>query len=67
VSDDTLLSILSNSKSISSIRPHLVSVLGSVSSLLTKVGFDEEHEIFAVESIDGERLELAKRVCHSLH
>ena len=63
MSDDSLLSILSNSKSVSSIRPHLVSVFGSIGNLLIDPGLLQGiTTIIAVESVEGECLNLISGV-----
>ena len=58
VSDDSLLSILSNPMSVSSIQPHLVSLFGALSHLSLTQDEGEPPLITAVESTEGERLEL---------
>ena len=66
VSDDSLLSILSNPKSVSSIKPHLVSLFGAIGNVIVT---ESSHDggapvITAVESIQGECLNLINPVRH---
>ena len=60
VSDDSLLSILSNPMSVSSIQPHLISLFGAMDNIVLSgsAGSGEDPEITAVESVGGERLSL---------
>ena len=61
MSDDSLLSILSNPKSVTSIQPHLMSLFGAVSNVIVAGSSNNgmgTPVITAVESIQGERLDL---------
>ena len=68
MSDDTLLTILSNPTSIHSICPHLGSLFTAVRGVTTRPTDEEEEgessEIVAVESVEGERVDLSNPVCH---
>lgn len=61
VCDDSLLCILSNPMSVSSIQPHLISIFGAMSNIVL-AGSKEQPLITAVESILGERLNLISPV-----
>ncbi len=64
VSDDSLLSVLSNPKSVTSLKPHLVSLFGAVGDVVV-AGSSQNGEtpvITAVESIQGECLNLINPV-----
>lgn len=63
VSDDSLLSILSNPMSVTSIQPHLISLFGAMNNIvLAPSGNGEDPVITAVESVEGERLDLVSPV-----
>ena len=61
VSDDSLLSILSNSASVTSLQPHLRSLFASAASL-TSSKYRGEHIVTTVTSIEGEQLQLTNPV-----
>jgi hypothetical protein len=64
VSDDSLLSILSDPMSVSSMQPHLISLFGAMSNIiLAPPVVGEDPIIIAVESVEGERLNLVSPVC----
>ena len=61
VSDDSLLSVLSNPMSVSSIQPHLASLFGGMGNLVLADSTSSHGEapvIIAVASVDGEKLPL---------
>lgn len=68
VSDDSLLSILSNPMSVCSIQPHLISLFGAMDSIVLSrsAGSGEHPAITAVESVAGERLDLVTPVRSTL-
>ena len=63
MSDDSLLSILSNSVSVESVKPHLCSFFNDVGSIvLTKKPNEDVPSITGVESREGETLKLNQPV-----
>ena len=62
VSDDTLLTILSNSTAV---QPHLRSLFSAMGAIITTAPEEEGDApvICAVESSEGEKLQLANPVC----
>ena len=64
MSDDSLLSILSNSVSVESIKPHLCSLFNDVRSIVVakKQNNEDAPSITGVESREGETLKLNQPV-----
>ena len=63
VSDDSLLSILSNDVSVESVKPHLNSLFNDVSSIVSSSSNDKDFPVITgVESRDGEILPLSQPV-----
>ena len=63
MSDDSLLSILSNSVSVESVRPHLSSLFNDVGSIMSAKKMNEDvPSITGVESREGETLKLNQPV-----
>ena len=70
MSDDSLLSILSNSMSVESVKPHLCSLFNDVGSIvLAKKPNKDVPSITGVESREGETLKLNQPVnfSYNLH
>ena len=64
MSDDSLLSILSDPTSVVSIQPHLISLFGAMNNIVLAPSVGKEDPVItAVESVEGERLDLISRVC----
>lgn len=64
VSDDTLLSILSNPTSVTAIQPHLASLFSAAANIVCSSvsGEGGVPNITAIESAEGERLVLSEEV-----
>lgn len=63
VSDDSLLSILSNDVSVESVKPHLSSLFNDVGKIVSSSSNDKDSPIITgVESRDGEILPLSQPV-----
>ena len=63
VSDDSLLTVLSNSTSVDSVKPHLSSLFNDVSRIMSSSSTDEDVPLITgVESCEGEVLQLNQPV-----
>ena len=63
VSDDSLLSILSNSTSVESVKPHLSSLFSDVGRIVSAKKLNEDAPVITgMESRDGETLKLNEPV-----